>query len=167
MSPPDPAALAAAARDILAANLYMTIATADAAGTPWATPVYFTAADATARELYWVSSPDARHSRNLAERAEVALVVFDSRVLVGHATAVYLSGTAAEVAGEELAEGARVYGGRGHGGRYFAPEELRGDADLRLYRATVGEQFLLARAGDPAFGRVVDGRVAVDLGAAA
>jgi nitroimidazol reductase NimA-like FMN-containing flavoprotein (pyridoxamine 5'-phosphate oxidase superfamily) len=159
MSHPGPVA---AARQILASNLYMTIATADAAGVPWATPVYFTA-DPTASAFYWVSSPDARHSRNIAARPEVGIVVFDSRVLVGTATALYMSGTAAQVPDAELDAAATLYGSRGHGGRYFPREELTGDADLRLYRATISEHHLLVRGGDPAYGRAVDGRLRVDL----
>ena len=41
-------------------------AVADEAGLPWASPVWFASVDL--REFFWVSSPDARHSRNLAVR---------------------------------------------------------------------------------------------------
>ena len=54
---------------LLAANKYMVLATADADGVPWATPVYFAPRDES--RLYWVSSPDSRHSRNIAVRATV------------------------------------------------------------------------------------------------
>ena len=40
--------------------------------------------------LFWVSSPQARHSRNLAARPQVSIVVFDSQVPVGSAAAVYM-----------------------------------------------------------------------------
>ena len=50
---------------------YMVLATADAAGLPWASPVWFAANDG--REFYWVSRPEARHSRNLAVRAELGI----------------------------------------------------------------------------------------------
>ena len=56
----------AAGRSIVDANLYMVLATADADGRPWASPVYFAVEDYT--ELFWVSSPDVTHSRNLAVR---------------------------------------------------------------------------------------------------
>jgi general stress protein 26 len=159
MSHPDPAQ---AAREILRTNLYMTLGTADAGGVPWVSPVYFTpSADASA--FYWVSSPDARHSRNIAVRPQVSIVVFDSRVLVGTATALYMSGTATVVDTAELPDAAKLYGSRGHGGRYFAPDELTGDAVLRLYRATIAEHHILVRGGDPVYGRAVDGRLRVDM----
>ena len=51
---------------IVDANRYMTLATADETERPWASPVWFATADY--RELFWVSKPEARHSRNLAVR---------------------------------------------------------------------------------------------------
>ncbi|HWH96648.1 MAG TPA: pyridoxamine 5'-phosphate oxidase family protein [Baekduia sp.] len=161
MSDRDPAETA---REILGGNLYMTLGTADADGVPWVTPVYFTAsADASA--FYWVSSPAARHSQNLAVRPQVSIVVFDSKVLVGSASAVYMAGTAAQVDDADLDAASTLYGSRGHGGRFFAPEELTGDAVLRLYRATIAEHYILVRGSDPVYGRGVDGRLRVELSA--
>ena len=57
------------AHGIMDAILYMVLATADATGRPWASPVYFASEDYT--EFYWVSSPEVTHSRNLAARSEV------------------------------------------------------------------------------------------------
>ena len=56
----------------------MTLATADAEGHPWASPVWF--APDGYRELLWVSAPGARHSLNIATRREVSVVIFDSGV---------------------------------------------------------------------------------------
>jgi nitroimidazol reductase NimA-like FMN-containing flavoprotein (pyridoxamine 5'-phosphate oxidase superfamily) len=58
----------------------MTLGTADADGRPWVSPVFF-AADGY-RDLYWISSPAADHSRNLAVRPELSIVVFDQRTSV-------------------------------------------------------------------------------------
>jgi Pyridoxamine 5'-phosphate oxidase len=90
------------ARAIVDANAYLTLATADAAGTPWASPVWF-AHDGYVR-FVWVSRPDARHSQNVAARPEVGIVVFDSTVPVGGAQAVYVEATA-EVVGDADLEG--------------------------------------------------------------
>ena len=70
-----PAAAAVVARRLIGANLYMTLATADAEGRPWASPVYYAPA-AGYRELLWVSEPTQRHSRNLASRSERAIMIF-------------------------------------------------------------------------------------------
>ena len=89
--------LDAVARAVFAGNRYMTLGTADGHGQPWVSPVWF------AREgydaLFWVSSPQARHSRNLAARPQVSIVVFDSQVPVGSAAAVYMQAVAVELRG--------------------------------------------------------------------
>ncbi len=71
----DDQARAALTREI-DANRYMTLATADHDGRPWASPVYY--AVAGYREFVWVSDPETTHSRNLAGRPQVAIVIFDS-----------------------------------------------------------------------------------------
>ncbi|GAA5010516.1 pyridoxamine 5'-phosphate oxidase family protein [Actinopolymorpha pittospori] len=50
--------LAAHARAIIDANLYLILGTADPDGRPWTSPVYF--APAGDREFYWLSATDAR-----------------------------------------------------------------------------------------------------------
>jgi hypothetical protein len=67
----------------------------DAAGRPWVSPVFF-AADGY-QDLYWISAPQATHSRNLAERPEASIVVFDSQAPVGTGQAVYMAVTADQV----------------------------------------------------------------------
>ena len=83
------------ARSILDGNSYVVLATADADGAPWASPVWY--AMANYRELYWVSHPVARHSRNIAGRPQIAMVVFDSTVPPGTGQGVYMRANAEEV----------------------------------------------------------------------
>jgi predicted pyridoxine 5'-phosphate oxidase superfamily flavin-nucleotide-binding protein len=127
------------AREIIDANRYMTIATADAHGNPWASPVWFAHADY--REFLWVSRPSAQHSRNLAERPEVAIAVFDSSVVPGEAVAVYLSGLASEAVAEigvyseqSVAQGLPAW----TLGDVVAP------SPHRLYRAVISDAWVLA-----------------------
>jgi hypothetical protein len=140
MSQPD---LAAAARAIIDDNSYLTIATADRAGLPWASPLWY--AHAGYREFFWTSSPAARHSRNLAERPQAGIVIFDSRAPIGSPQAVYLTVTADEVAGDRLSQGIDVFSARSqsHGVRKWTLADVREPAPHRLYRATVSEFFLL------------------------
>jgi uncharacterized protein YhbP (UPF0306 family) len=129
------------AREILAANRYMTLATADEHGTPWAAPVYYAAAP-TFAELYWVSDPEARHSRNLARRPRTGIVVFDSTVAVGHGQAVYMEAAAGLVPDEDFERALAIYPG-GEDAKAFTPDELRAPARLRLYRAAVTAHWIL------------------------
>ena len=73
--------LRATARAIIDSNFYMTLGTADENGRPWVSPVYY--AHEGYANFYWVSSPEATHSRKIAARPEVSMVIFDSRTPVG------------------------------------------------------------------------------------
>jgi len=128
---------------IIDANAYMTLATADADGTPWASPVWF-AADRY-RQLLWVSRPAARHSRNVAARPDVGIVIFDSTVPEGQAQAVYLDARAEPAAEADLPRLMAVYSERSVA-RFDTPwpvAKVTGEAPLRLYVATVREVFVL------------------------
>jgi nitroimidazol reductase NimA-like FMN-containing flavoprotein (pyridoxamine 5'-phosphate oxidase superfamily) len=141
----DPAELA---RRLVESNSYLTLATADADGRPWASPVWYAAASHT--ELLWVSSPDARHSRNLRERPEVAIVIFDSRAELGEAQAVYMAGSAEELTGGELERSIEVFSRRSQesGAPAWTLEDVVAPASLRLYRARATETSVLDSIGD-------------------
>jgi nitroimidazol reductase NimA-like FMN-containing flavoprotein (pyridoxamine 5'-phosphate oxidase superfamily) len=139
---------------VIEANKYMTLATVDSAGLPWATPVFFTPDGHS--HVYWVSSPEARHSVNIAANPSVSIAIFDSSVPVGQAQAVYLTAQAGLVPDAELVDRARFYSARLPGLREFTAAEL-GD-ELRLYRATVTEAWILIRGGDPDYGTGIDSR---------
>ena len=132
-----------AARRVIDGNSYLTLATADANGRPWATPVWF--AERELREFVWVSRVTTRHSGNIAERPEVALAVFDSTVAVGGAIAVYAEATAAPVLDAELADVLAVFNARSvaRGLRPWAEAEVTGEAPFRLYRARASQVWVL------------------------
>jgi Pyridoxamine 5'-phosphate oxidase len=158
MSPHDRGAIA---RAIVDSNRYMTIATADATGRPWASPVYYASRAYT--EFFWVSSPDALHSRNLATRPQVGIVVFDSRAPIGEGQAVYISAVAAELTGADLERGIQIFsdGSVKHGQRQWALDDVRPPAFHRLYRATASEQWILDPGDHPIHGRTGDHRTPV------
>jgi nitroimidazol reductase NimA-like FMN-containing flavoprotein (pyridoxamine 5'-phosphate oxidase superfamily) len=136
----DPAAIA---RAIIDANLYMVLGTADQAGRPWVSPVYY--APAAYREFFWVSSPDTTHSRNLEARGEVSIVIFDSSVSIGTGQGVYMSAAARELAGDERVEGIEMFSGRSlaHGGHEWTLADVQSPARLRLYRAIAADHYVL------------------------
>jgi Pyridoxamine 5'-phosphate oxidase len=146
------------ARTIIDSNKYMVLGTADQAGHPWVTPVWFVSEGYT--RFHWVSSPEARHSRNLAGRPEVAIAIFDSTVPVGGAQAVYMAGTAEELTGAELDGGIEVFGRLSVAdvGRMWGLEDVQPPSLFRLYRATVSEHYLLIAGRDPELGTGVDRR---------
>jgi hypothetical protein len=145
-------------REIIEASRYLVLATADAAGRPWSSPVYF--AHIGFAEFYWVSSPEATHSVNIATRPEVGIVVFDSQVAIGAGQGVYMSAAATLLEGSEAALGIEAFSARSaaHGGREWTAQDVRPGAGLRLYRATADSYSILAKDGRP------DHRIAVRLG---
>jgi hypothetical protein len=153
-------------RAILDANVYMVLGTADADGRPWASPVFY--ATRNALDFYWVSSPEVTHSRNLAARPQVSIVVFDSTAPAGSGEAVYMAATAEQVADGDLAAGLEVYpGSAARGGRPMTPAQLMPPAAYRLYRASSTGHWILCprEAGEPCaeHGRSFDHRAAVAL----
>jgi Pyridoxamine 5'-phosphate oxidase len=153
MSPDE---LGSHARSVIDSNRYMVLGTVDATGHPWVTPVWFASEDH--RDFYWVSSPDSKHSRNLAAHAEVAITIFDSSVPVGGAQAVYMKGVAKELTGDELEPGLEVFDrvSRKDIGREWRLDDVQGSSLFRLYRATASEHWVLIPGRDPERGSGVD-----------
>jgi pyridoxine/pyridoxamine 5'-phosphate oxidase len=137
------------ARGIIDANLYMVLGTADETGRPWTSPVYF--ANSGYAEFFWVSSPDAAHSRHIAVRPQVSIVIFNSQMPIGTGQGVYMRAVAQEVTGAEFDRGIEVFSRRSlaHGGAAWTREDLRAEAGLRLYRATAHDHSVLAKDGRP------------------
>jgi Pyridoxamine 5'-phosphate oxidase len=130
------------ARTLTDANLYVTLGTADDAGNPWVSPVYFATADYAA--FYWMSADDAEHSRNIARRPQVSMVIFDSQVPPYHGRAVYLTATATELAGDDLVRALEIYPGSSD--RHATGVDLTDvipPSQYRMYRADVTEAYVL------------------------
>jgi hypothetical protein len=161
--------LRAIVRTIIDSNTYVTLATADEHGRPWASPVYYTSVGY--KEFYWVSSPQVTHSLNLAKRPELSMVVFNSQVPPGTGQAVYMAAVAKELRGVELDTGVDIYsrGAEARGAWRWDPENVRPPAPYRLYRATVREHSILCPRNSgqpcPVHGQAFDHRIAVTLSA--
>lgn len=153
--------LARRARRLIDAHRYLTLSTSDADGLPWVTPVYFTPDGH--RRFLWLSSPEARHSANVAARPDVAIVMFDSTVPIGGAEAVYFRARAGRVADEHVDVAGATFARRFPEVAEYGPAEMRPPSPLRLYEAVVTECSVLVRGGDPRNPAGVDGRVVVDL----
>lgn len=131
------------ARTIVAANRYLVLATAGAGGRPWVSPVWFASEDAST--FLWISKPETRHSRNIAARPEIAIVVFDSSADPDDAAALYVSAVAAELDGAERDAAIAVYARASvaQGLRAFSREDVSEGGRWRLYRATATERSVL------------------------
>ena len=138
------------ARGIIESNSYMVLGTADKAGVPWVTPVWFgTSITACSSGSH---RPDRRHSRNIGARPEVSIVIFDSGVDVGDARAVYVEARAEELSGAELERDVLRFdsAGQAHGlTRRWAMDDMLAPSPYRLYRATASRHWVLDPDSSP------------------
>jgi hypothetical protein len=102
--------------------------------------------------------PDGRPFPHIAARATVSIAIFDSHSRIGTGQGVYMSAIAAQVKDTELAPGITVFSDRSlrHGGVQWTAADVTGDSELRLYRATADQHWILAKDGEP------DHRIPVD-----
>jgi uncharacterized protein YhbP (UPF0306 family) len=153
--------LADIARAVIIANNYLALGTADVSGTPWVSPLYYTPDGYT--DFYWTSSPDTRHSRNIAVRSDVSLAIYDTHAPIGGAEAVYITATANQVPGEKLEHIAAIYDSRLPEQKCISVDELRPPALFRLYHARATAHSVLIRGADPRYGRGADSRMTVTI----
>jgi general stress protein 26 len=131
------------ARAIVDDIAFMTLATVDSTGVPWASPVWFAHADYV--ELLWISRPDTRHSQNIAANPQIAIVIFDSRTPIDTGRGVYVEAKAGEVTDEtEIERMMMIFSETSvaQGGSGWTAAEVRRPAPFRPYRATVRAAFL-------------------------
>lgn len=149
--------------EVVDGNRYLVLGTVEPDGLPRLSPVYFTHDDY--HTFFWVSSPDAQHSRNVDRQPSISLVIFDSTTLPGTSEAVYLSAQAQRVPDDELpGECERAFRNIGdRGARPFTPGELADDEPLRLYRAVATRYEVHVRGGHPTLGSGIDKRMPVNL----
>ena len=147
---------------VLADNLYLVLGTSDAAGRPWVSPVFFGVRDESL--LYWVSSPDSRHSRNIHEQPTVAITVFDSRAAIGVGEAVYMTGFATALGASAGAVGLDTLNARLPVGRRLSSDDLGPRGPLGVYATPDSTTMSTPRTEPrPAPGRVRDGKLAREV----
>ena len=128
-------------------------------GRPRLSPVYYTPARYS--DFYWVSSPGAQHSRNLAERPGTEIVIFDSTAPASEGEAVYITAAARAVRDDELEALCPEAFRTTAGARRFTLDDLRGGA-LQLYVARTRSCEVHVAAHHPVHGRGVNTRQPAD-----
>jgi len=151
--------LDALARRTLANNRFLVLGTVDPDGRARVSPVWFSLVDH--RDVYWLSAPDSHHSRNIAERPEVSMVVFDSSLDPHTGQAVYLEATAQRVPDDELEVACAAAFEGVDDALSFTPATLQ-DEPFVLYRAVVTRTEIHVRGREFGDG-TADQRVPVSL----
>ena len=97
------------------------------------------------REFVWVSDPDATHSRNLAERPQIAIVIFDSTQRINTGRGVYMSAHAEPVTDPQIDRALEIFSERSvtHGGEVWTRAHVEPHDVLRLYRATASDYSMI------------------------
>lgn len=82
------------AKQLIETKTNMTLATSNASGVPWVSPVFYVPDDR--HDLYWTSWCDAQHSDNIRRNSAVAIVIYHSAPRE-RVDAVYLAAQAVEL----------------------------------------------------------------------
>lgn len=148
--------------DVILVNRYLTMATADADGSSWASPLAYVV-DGSG-DLVYYSATDSRHSRDIAVRPVVACAIFDSSRPSDEADGVQLVGEVSEVGELELPVVMRLYFERSFPdavvrARWLRPiSDFMGDSPQRFYRIRITEAY----RPDPSSAKI-DRRVGLDV----
>jgi nitroimidazol reductase NimA-like FMN-containing flavoprotein (pyridoxamine 5'-phosphate oxidase superfamily) len=151
------------AKTITRQNRFITISTCTPNGNPWITPVFYAYDDDY--NLYWVSSKNARHSKNIRSNPKIAIVIFDSTKGEGEGDAIYIEATAKEMkTTKEIEEGMKYYDTRASKKELMVkdPENVTGKKEWRFYKA---EPKVIYKSGDAKTvnGQYVDTRIKLNL----
>jgi catechol 2,3-dioxygenase-like lactoylglutathione lyase family enzyme len=151
------------ARRLIAATPHMTLATADASGKPWSSPVFFACDDAYT--LYWVSFSGAVHSANIRVRPQVGITIL-GQPPDHEGDGVYFDAIATELHdAPEVERAIQVRRTRPQESRFAvtSPADVLGGAAWRMYRAVPVAVYKYSEAEDMIKGEWVDARVKVTL----
>jgi nitroimidazol reductase NimA-like FMN-containing flavoprotein (pyridoxamine 5'-phosphate oxidase superfamily) len=130
-------------RNLLDRNDHMTIATADASGVPWVSPVFYVPNRDGA--LYWVSDRSARHSVNIRTTSVVAIVIYQTNPV----DAIYLTARAVELNNvSDIEQAMRVLKRKAQPDRWVVRQvaDVICDSPWRIYRAAVDRVEVRAEA---------------------
>jgi uncharacterized protein YhbP (UPF0306 family) len=131
------------ARGIIDDIAYMTIASLDRDGEPWASPVWFAHEGYT--RFYWISRPEARHSENITAHPRVAIVIFDSRTPIDTGRGVYIEAEAGELTDAgEIERMMAIFSERSvaQGGGAYTAADVQMPSHVRPYSARATKIYL-------------------------
>jgi nitroimidazol reductase NimA-like FMN-containing flavoprotein (pyridoxamine 5'-phosphate oxidase superfamily) len=124
------------AKHLLVDVEHMTIATTDPSGIPWVSPVFFVP-DPAQYDLHWTSWREARHSENIRNNPNVAIVVYETQP---GTDAVYITAEALELTERsEIEHGIEVMARQPQPDRWMIKDisDVTGEGSWRIYRASL------------------------------
>lgn len=137
---------------------YATVSTVDAAGKPWAAPVWYVFDGE--RSPYWWSPTQSKHSENISRSREAYITIFDTGQPEGEGDGLYLHAHVEEVHQGALRAALDRYN-ESFQSFHVSYEACIDPAPTRLYKATVHESW--RNKGVTEDGHYVDVRIKVEL----
>jgi hypothetical protein len=142
---------AARALQLLHENQYLTLATADTSGRPWSSTVWYAAwrpsrsDERLSVDFIWLSRPEAQHSRNLLQRPEVGISIFDSAQPAGTGDGLQFAARAEPVPPALLDDAVDAFSeaSLAAGGGAWTRAQVEAPALPRLYIARPESAYLL------------------------
>jgi nitroimidazol reductase NimA-like FMN-containing flavoprotein (pyridoxamine 5'-phosphate oxidase superfamily) len=124
--------------EILNSNLYCTLATVCEDGSPWATPVFFAY---SGDKIYWWSSKNAVHSKNIIRDGRVLIVMYDSHAKEGTGKGIYLKAKAKMLENiDEVNEAISIYAAKAQVFKQTIEDSLN-TAPTRFFVATISQKW--------------------------
>jgi len=121
------------AKKILSRIMYATIATVSKEGKPWNTPLFIALDEKY--NFYWGSAHDSQHSKNIRNKKEVFLTVYDSTAPADTGEGVYIEAIAEELEDLDDIQHAHSVLQTRRPTPYWRLEQFYDDTPLRLYKA--------------------------------
>lgn len=102
-------------------------------GEPWICTVYFVADES--RNIYWISKPERRHSKEILQNSKVAVAIPVKFVPGEDVVGLQITGVAQEVSdAAEIQKALRLYADKFSRGEEFYSEFVAGKNPHKLYR---------------------------------
>jgi uncharacterized protein YhbP (UPF0306 family) len=98
------------AKQIIAENEYLSLATIDSDNNPWISIMAYAYDDKY--NFYYISQPSSHHSIQIKKNNIVSFSIFDSRQMFGKGVGLQVVGIAREIIPERLAQVEKIYFGR-------------------------------------------------------
>lgn len=120
------------AKDIIKANIYLTLGTFD--GEPWVAPVFYCVTKDF--KFYFISQLESLHTKQMIKNSNVAFAIFDSHAEEGQGKGIQGKGNVSLLEGENLEKKINNY----HTTFIdIKPDFLKGNAPYRLFELVPSE----------------------------
>ena len=129
-------------RRLLDESHFMSLATASKNAVPWGSPIFFGVDEDLV--FYWLSSPEAQHSKNIHANPLAFITIYDSTRRDWDGFGVYFSTRAEKIDETDLDALAKAHETcfKKAGRSLVDPSVYTGDYPRKYYRATVEEAWI-------------------------